>query len=98
MFEVRNDIHYKVFIDAQTKAIEVSKWLEGERINADPGQQHVLFWVHKNAKNYAQAWQISLCKACKNAHCRYKNVDDCNEYSPDQELLQYANSNIKSKK
>jgi len=92
----RHDINYKIFIDAQTKAIEVAKWIEGERIKADPGLNYVLFWVHTNAKNYAQAWQLSSCKNCKRVHCRYKNLDDCEDYLPDQELLQHANNNSKS--
>lgn len=86
MFEVQNNINYKVFINAQKKAIEVSKWIEGERIKSDPGTRYILFWIHAYAKDFKQAWNRSRCKKCKNEYCRYKNVSKCNDFSPDPEL------------
>ena len=35
------DEEHKEFMDAQIKKIEVDKWLEGERIGRDPGDEYV---------------------------------------------------------
>lgn len=33
------------------------KWLEGERICRDPGQQFILDWIKNNAIKYRKEWE-----------------------------------------
>lgn len=41
----------------QINQIEIDKWLEGERIGRDPGQQYVLDWIKQNSINYRKEWE-----------------------------------------
>ena len=36
---------FKDFMDAQKDAIEVAKWLWGEKIGRDPGDEFVIKWI-----------------------------------------------------
>jgi hypothetical protein len=40
------------FLDKQRKKIDEAKWVEGTRINRDPGQAFVLDWIKDNAKKF----------------------------------------------
>ncbi len=55
MSEMTN-AEYKEFMDAQIKKIEVDKWLEGERIGRDPGEEYVKKWIREEAANFRKKW------------------------------------------
>lgn len=55
MSEMTNEEH-KEFMDAQIKKIEVDKWLEGERIGRDPGEEYVKKWIREEAANFRKKW------------------------------------------
>jgi hypothetical protein len=74
------DTEFKLFIEAEKTAIEISKWLEGERINRDPGEEFVKHWIKQHAKKFKDDWDKSSCKFCSNT-CRYKTVEYCNNFS-----------------
>ena len=41
---------FKDFMAAQTEAIEIAKWLLGEKLGRDPGPEFVLKWIKENAE------------------------------------------------
>ena len=77
---------FKAFTSAQAKAIEISKWMEGERLNYDPGQDYILKWIDSNAKQFKEDWDKSICSNCKK-DCKYKNLPVCNNFIPDTNLI-----------
>lgn len=44
----------KEFIQKQVDQINLEKWLEGERIGRDPGDEFVRNWVKNKAKKYRE--------------------------------------------
>lgn len=50
------DKEHKEFMDAQIKKIEVDKWLEGERIGRDPGEEYVKKWIREEAAKFRKKW------------------------------------------
>lgn len=50
------DKEHKEFMDAQIKKIEVDKWLEGERIGRDPGDEYVKKWIREEAAKFRKKW------------------------------------------
>ena len=85
------DFQFAIFTKAQTKAIEVAKWIEGEKINCDPGKVYIKQWVKDFAKIFKNSWEQSKCKHCKNEHCRYKAANCCDNFSPDPNLVESSN-------
>lgn len=55
MPEMTHEEH-KEFMDAQIKKIEVDKWLEGERIGRDPGDEYVKKWIREEAAKFRKKW------------------------------------------
>lgn len=41
---------------AQKEAIEVAKWLLGEKIGRDPGDEFVIEWIKENAEEFRRDW------------------------------------------
>lgn len=56
---------FKRFINTETKIIEISKWLAGEKMGRDPGQEYVEKWIDQHAAELRAAWNASKCKNCK---------------------------------
>jgi hypothetical protein len=50
------DEEFKEFMQAQKEAIEVAKWLLGEKIGRDPGQEFVVQWIRENAEEFRNNW------------------------------------------
>lgn len=48
---------FKEFMEAQTDAIEVAKWLLGEQLGRDPGQEFVFQWIRENGKDFRDNWE-----------------------------------------
>lgn len=53
---------FKDFMDAQTDAIEVAKWLWGEKIGRDPGDEFVIKWIKENAEDFRKNWPANYEK------------------------------------
>jgi len=75
-----------IFLEAEIKAIEVAKWIEGEKIKNDPGTSYISHWISKYAGVFKRSFFKSLCRTCKIADCRYKATKDCANHQPDPEL------------
>ena len=48
---------FKEFMAAQTDAIEVAKWLLGEKLGYDPGEEFVKKWILENGHSFF----LSVC-------------------------------------
>jgi len=69
------------FMRAQRKRIEVDKWIEGCRIQNDPGQRFILNWIFLYAGQFRNAWQNSLCRSCELYElCGHQVRTTCDEY------------------
>ena len=44
----------KEFMKKQIEEIEREKWLEGERIGRDPGEEFVREWIKKHAEEFRE--------------------------------------------
>ena len=89
------DFQFAVYTKAQAKAIEVAKWIEGEKIHRDPGKKYVRQWIQNFAKKFNIDWKKSKCKYCKYENCRYKATNCCNNFVPDPKLVE-SNDYIRS--
>lgn len=47
---------HREFMLAQKEAIEVAKWLLGEKIGRDPGDEFVIEWIKENAEEFRRDW------------------------------------------
>lgn len=47
---------HREFMLAQKEAIEVAKWLLGEKIGHDPGDEFVIEWIKENAAKFRRDW------------------------------------------
>ena len=70
------------FIRAEQKLIELSKWVKGEEIKADPGNKFVQDWITKYAKDFRTYWEQSCCKDCIH-DCAYQCKAFCDRYERD---------------
>lgn len=64
-----NQDEFKEFMLAQTDAIEVAKWLLGEKLGRDPGQEFVVQWIAENSLNFRNNWTTYSAEWYKN-HCK----------------------------
>lgn len=48
---------FKQFMKDQIKEINVHKWIESEKAGHDLGQEAVLDWLKKYAKDYRDEWE-----------------------------------------
>ena len=71
------------FVKAEVQAIQIAKWLEGERLNKDPGDDFIPQWIQKHAKEFRQKWKESKCQYCSKK-CRYKNISKCSNFKLDK--------------
>ena len=74
---------FRKFIDTETKIIEISKWLAGERMHCDPGDPYVMDLIEKHGAEIREAWNKSKCKTCKKA-CLHNLKLFCEEYVPEE--------------
>jgi hypothetical protein len=72
------------FLEVERIKIDEDKWYEGEKISADPGQEFIIDWIQRNAANWRQEWEASVCQHCKNWKTCGLNVKVCCEnFEPD---------------
>lgn len=74
---------FKKFIDTETKIIEISKWIAGEKLKRDPGEEYVAQWVSDHAEELRDAWNKSKCKTC-GKECNHNMKIYCEEYIPEE--------------
>ena len=48
---------FKEFMAAQTDAIEVAKWLLGEKLGYDPREEFVKTWILENGQDFRNNWE-----------------------------------------
>jgi len=80
----QNDLNN--FVKAEVEAIEIAKWLAGEQLKDDPGDEFVSQWIQKHAKEFKQKWKESKCQYCSREECRYKNVPKCSNFKPNNKV------------
>lgn len=51
-----NQEEFKEFMAAQADAIEVAKWLLGEKLGRDPGQEFVMQWIKEHGHEFRDNW------------------------------------------
>lgn len=67
------------YLYAETERIQKDKWLEGEKLGHDPGDDYVSKWIAKNAVAFREKWEYSVCKNCLNI-CAYEVRSFCSNY------------------
>ena len=50
-------IEHQNFMRDQIHQIEVDKWLYGEQIGRDPGNEYVMWWIKTHAAQYRAEWE-----------------------------------------
>jgi hypothetical protein len=74
---------FRKFIDTETKIIEISKWLAGEKLKRDPGDEYISKWIDDHAEELRDAWNKSKCKSC-GRDCLHQLRIFCEEYFPEE--------------
>jgi len=84
--EKNNDTNKK-FIECEVHAIDISKWLEGEKINHDPHDDNFeKHWIEINAAEYRDEWFHSLCRDCIHCEeCGYEATERCSRYEKNED-------------
>lgn len=55
--------NFKSFMDAQIDEMEKQKWLEGERIRRDPGDNYLKQWItNGSAAEFRKWWEENINK------------------------------------
>jgi len=84
---IRKAIEYGAFHKKQVAEIhklELDKWVEGEKIKKDPGEEFVERWVGEDGKAFHERFVISRCRLCVNVYkCPHVTSPDCVSYSPE---------------
>jgi len=72
------------YMQLQVKKIEVDKWCEGCRIEADPGSPYVLAWIENNGQWFRSAFEDSCCKSCRHWRlCGHDLLKSCSRFEND---------------
>ena len=87
---------HRRFILAETKLIEIAKWIEGEHIHRDPGateEEKNAFmekWIIDHAMGVRNAWNSSKCRiCCKN--CFYNMKKECSDFIENECAILWQN-------
>jgi len=90
MEHTRHKHSHADFIKLEHERISFDKWIEGCKINTDPGDNWVFNWVKINAEMYRKEWEKSLCQCCK--HCLDKNIE--HHYKLDGNICHFCGLNM----
>ena len=52
---MNDEFDFQEYMEAQTDAIEVAKWLLGEKLGRDPGDEFVVQWIQDNAMEFRRS-------------------------------------------
>ena len=81
----KKEYMFSKFLDIEIKKINVDKWIEGEKISADPGENFIHDWIKRNASNWRKEWDCSKCKHCKNwKDCSLLLKTECDNFCQDE--------------
>lgn len=73
------------FLKSEMKKIDEDKWYEGERTCRDPGQEYIIDWINRNAKEWRDGWEKSVCQHCTSwFECGHNLKKDCERYTFDE--------------
>lgn len=76
------------FMEIETRKIDQDKWIEGQKLHKDPGQDFIIDWIMRNAANWRNEWDQSKCKDCVNwKMCGHLVLQECSAFSLDKEIL-----------
>lgn len=66
---------------AEASRIKSDKWLEGERIRSDPGNDYIVAWVKQHGSEFKDKFMKSLCRTCKRCYeCGEACKEKCENY------------------
>lgn len=81
----RRAYDHKRLMIAETKLIEIAKWIEGEKIHRDPGQTEeeknafISQWIFSHAADVRYAWEKSKCRICSK-DCYHNLKKECSDF------------------
>jgi hypothetical protein len=84
------------FMSAETKLIEIAKWIEGEHTHRDPGateQEKNAFmekWIVDHATGVRNAWNDSKCRTCCK-DCFYNMKKECSNFLENESVILWQN-------
>jgi hypothetical protein len=79
---------------AEASKIAFDKWIEGERLHCDPGNDFIIAWVKLHGTEFKDKFMKSLCRTCKSCYkCGGDCKDKCDKY--DVELYDESKSVLK---
>ena len=87
---------YRRLMSAETKLIEIAKWIEGERIKRDPGHTEeeknafVGKWIENHAALVREAWDVSKCRICSN-NCFHNMKKSCSNFLENKKVTLWKN-------
>jgi len=74
------------YLKSQMDAIDKDKWYKGEEIHNDPGQEYIIDWINRNAKEWREKWEKSKCQHCSFwFECGHKLKVECERFKFDDE-------------
>ena len=82
---------HRKLLSAETKLIEIAKWIEGEKIHHDPGRTEteknafVIQWIKEHAADVRKAWEVSQCRVCSK-NCFHNMKRDCGNFIEDKNV------------
>jgi hypothetical protein len=69
---------------AETHMMELEKWVEGERIHKDPGDDFGLQWIEKHGRDFHERFVQSKCRVCSNVYkCKHVLFSECTTHIPE---------------
>jgi hypothetical protein len=72
---------FRRYMTVQIHKIDVDKWNEGIRIQADPGAKFINDWIKKYGAEFRRLWIKSYCKDCIFCdECGHELVNECVRY------------------
>ena len=70
----------KKFMSVEIHRIDFDKWMEGIRIQSDPGDQYIIDWIDTSAAEFRVLWEKSCCQyCCKHLDCGHHVRTKCND-------------------
>jgi hypothetical protein len=71
-------------LTAELHRIELDKWIKGEEINRDPGNEFIFEWIAKHGESFHTEFENSDCRICgKVSTCANVPKFFCDRYAPD---------------
>jgi len=75
---IEKDIYNKKQV-AEIHRIELEKWIEGEKLHRDPGNDYIFQWIEKHGSEFHTKFISSKCRFCFNVYfCKNVIEDNCN--------------------